>query len=111
VSDEGRTRARNEYVVSAPVGGRLLRVDLKPGDTVHAGETVARILPAPPPFLDERMREEARAAVESAEAALSAARAELERAEAQLGFAQSDLERARELRSRDLTSVEALDRA
>ncbi|MBN1239964.1 MAG: efflux RND transporter periplasmic adaptor subunit [Gammaproteobacteria bacterium] len=111
VSDEGRTRVRNEYVVSAPVAGRLLRVDYKPGDYAHEGDTVARILPAPPPFLDERAQEEARAAAESAEAAVSAARAEAERAEAQLGFARADLERVRELRSRDLISAEALDRA
>jgi HlyD family secretion protein len=111
VGDEGRTRVRNEYVVSAPVGGRLLRIEHKPGAFVHAGDTVARILPGAPAFLDERAQAEGRAAVNSAEAALSAARAELERAEAQLGFARMDVERVEELRSRDLTSAEALDRS
>jgi len=111
VSDEGRTRVRNEYVVSSPVAGRLLRVEYKAGASVHAGDTLARIRPSEPAFLDVRMRGEARAAVDSAEAALSAARAEQERAEAQVGFAQMELERVESLRARDLTSVEALDRA
>jgi HlyD family secretion protein len=34
VRDEARTRVRNEYVVSAPVSGQLLRVPLKAGAEV-----------------------------------------------------------------------------
>ena len=111
VSDEGRTRVRNEYVVSAPVAGRLLRVEYKAGASVHAGDTLALIRPTEPAFLDVRTRGEARAAIESAEAALSAARAERERAEAQAAFARTELERVENLRARDLVSAEALDRA
>jgi HlyD family secretion protein len=111
VRDEGRTRVRNEYIVSAPVAGRLLRVPYKPGATVQAGETVARILPGAPAFLDERAEAEAQARVNSAAAVLSAAQAELERAEAQAGFARTEAERIRELHARELISVEAFDRA
>ncbi|HEX6998337.1 MAG TPA: HlyD family efflux transporter periplasmic adaptor subunit [Gammaproteobacteria bacterium] len=111
VRDEGRTRVRNEFVVSAPVGGLLLRVDLKPGAHVHAGQTVARILPGAPPFLDAREHADARAAVEAAEAALAAARAELEQAEAQAAYARSEAERVSAVYERGLTSAEALDRA
>ena len=39
VDAEGRTRAREVYVVSAPVAGRLLRLDLDVGDPVAAGRT------------------------------------------------------------------------
>lgn len=108
--DEGRTRVRNEYVVSAPVGGRLLRIAYKPGAAVQAGETVARILPGAPAFLDERAEAEAEARVNSALAALSAAQAELDRAKARAEFAQVEEERTRELLARELISIESYDR-
>ena len=110
VRDEGRTRVRNEYVVSAPVGGRLLRVSYKPGAAVQGGETVARILPSAPAFLDRRAEAEAQAQVNSAAAALSAAQAELDRAEAQAEYARTEAARTRELLARELISIEAYDR-
>lgn len=111
VRDEGRTRVRDEYVVSAPVAGHLLRVDYKPGASVRAGETIARILPGEPAFLDSRAFAEAQARVRSAEAALSASRAELERAEEQLAFARTEAERITSLRARELVSAGDYDRA
>lgn len=111
VRDEGRTRVRNEYVVSAPVGGRLLRVDYKPGALVAAGDTVARIQPGAPAFLDSRALAEAQASLGAATAALAATREDLERARAQAGYARAEEERVAQLRSRDLVSVESLDRA
>lgn len=111
VRAEGRTRVRNEYVVSAPVGGQLLRVEYKPGAEVEAGQVLARILPSDPSLLDARSRAELGAAVRSAEAALALARSEAESAEAQFGYAQAEAARTESLRSRDLASVEALDQA
>jgi HlyD family secretion protein len=37
VVDEGRTRMHDIYVVSAPITGRVLRVEVEPGDVVAAG--------------------------------------------------------------------------
>jgi HlyD family secretion protein len=111
VRDEGRTRVRNEYVISAPVGGQLLRIEYKPGAEVEAGDVLARILPSDPTLLDARSRAELQASVRSAEAALALAQAELDRADAQLGFAQMEAQRIRRLRSDDLISIEAYDRA
>jgi HlyD family secretion protein len=111
VRDEGRTRVRNEYVVSAPVGGRLLRFPYKPGAYVEAGQTIARIVPSDPAFLDVRARGEAQAAVRAAQAGLSVALAELERAEAQFQFARREEARIESLRERGLTSEESLDQA
>lgn len=111
VRDEGRTRVRDEYVVSAPVGSRLLRVPFKPGAKVEAGETVARILPGSPAFLDARAQGEAQAAVRSAEAAVEVARAELERADEQLTFARTEAQRVESLRGGGLVSAESYDRA
>ena len=111
VQDEGRTRVRDEYIVSAPVAGQLLRVDYKPGAAIGAGETVARILPGEPAFLDARALAEAQARVRTAEAAVSRARAELQRAEEQLAFARTEAERITALRARELASAGEYDRA
>lgn len=83
VDEEARTRVRDEYVVSAPVAGRLLRVTADPGDMVEAYETViARLAPADPAFLDERLRREAEAERDRADAAVAVARRDAERARA-----------------------------
>ncbi len=81
VVDEGRTRMHDIYVISAPMTGRILRVDVEPGDAVEAGEAVARMSRAAAGFLDTRSALQARAAVDAAEARLRATIAELEFAE------------------------------
>ncbi len=65
VRDEARTRVREGYIVSAPLGGRLLRINHHAGDSVVAGELLATILPGDPALLDARSQVEARAAVRS----------------------------------------------
>ncbi len=112
VDGEGVTRAREVYVVSAPLAGRLLRVDLEVGDPVTGGETVvARILPMAPSFLDVRTREERRAAVHAAEAALKLAAAERDRAAAEVDYARTEYARTRRLVDQQAVSPAALDRA
>ena len=112
VDDEGRTRVKEIYVVSAPVAGRVLRIDRHVGDPVKAGETVlATIQPTAPTFLDLRGKRQAEAAVHAAEAALQLSEAELTRAQADLEFARSDLARARKLASGDTISQKTLDNA
>jgi HlyD family secretion protein len=97
VDEEGRTRVRDRFVVSAPVSGRVLRIELEPGDAVKRGDLVARLQPETPPLLDVRARAEAQAAVDSAEAALGRFRAEEQRARAALAQAERELERSRRL--------------
>ena len=41
VDEDGKTRVRDRYVVSAPFPGRLLRVELKPGAAVEPGTLLA----------------------------------------------------------------------
>ena len=76
--DEGRTRMREVYVVSAPVSGRLLRVAVEAGDRVQKGEPLARMTRGASGFLDPRSDAEARAVVAAAEARERAAIAERE---------------------------------
>jgi HlyD family secretion protein len=112
VNEEGKTRVRDVYVVSAPVAGRALRTDLDVGDAVTAGKTVvAEIEPADPAFLDQRARSEAEAEVAAAGAALALARAEVDQAKAELDFARSELNRARRLATTGTISEQAVDDA
>jgi HlyD family secretion protein len=98
VDEEGQTRVRDRYVVSAPVPGRMQRIQLEAGDPVTAGKTVvATFLPTDPALLDVRTRAELEARVKAAGAALGSAKAEEGRAAAELEFAQSELERNRKL--------------
>ena len=69
VNHEGRTRIKERYVVSAPLSGRLSRVELHPGDPIKAKETLlTAIQPADPALLDPRARAEAEARVNAADA-------------------------------------------
>lgn len=112
VSDEGRTRVREIYQVSAPVTGRLLRIEKHPGDDVVGGKTiVADLLPMSPSFLDLRSQNQAEAAIKSAEAAQKLAASELEGARAQLSFTRSDLERATKLAASGIISRADFERA
>jgi HlyD family secretion protein len=112
VSDEGETRVRDMYVVSAPVTGFMRRIELDVGDEVVADETVvARIEPNDPAFLDVRSQAEARAGVESAAAARTHAAAQVERAQAELDFARAEFERMRALARSHTVSENALDSA
>ena len=53
VSSEGRTRVKEQYEVVAPIAGRLLRVSLKAGDSVVAGETIIGTIEPPQPQFHE----------------------------------------------------------
>ncbi|MCC7009544.1 MAG: HlyD family efflux transporter periplasmic adaptor subunit [Acidobacteria bacterium] len=83
LDEDGRTRVRDRFVLTAPVAGELLRVSLRPGDRVERGKTTLAVLRAAAPVpLDVRTRAEAEAAVRAAEAAVSRLTAERARAEA-----------------------------
>ena len=98
VRDEGETRVVDVFVLSAPITGRLRRIEVEAGDRVKLGETViAEIEPTDPDLLDPRSEAEARAQLSAADSAATLARAELEKARAELEFARSEIERSREL--------------
>jgi HlyD family secretion protein len=94
VTEEGKTRIRSRYVVFPPTAGFLQRVELRAGAKIRAGETVLAVLtPEPSTFLTPRMRAEALARLEAAEAAVRARRAERERVRTSLELARRDLAR------------------
>ncbi|MEQ9143005.1 MAG: HlyD family efflux transporter periplasmic adaptor subunit [Parvibaculaceae bacterium] len=112
VDDEGETRVKEVYLVSAPLPGRVLRLEGDVGDPVVAGETpLATIRPTTPAFLDSRTRSELEAAVKAAQAARTLAEAELERLQALYDYAKAEYERAKPLAERGTISRSRLDHA
>jgi HlyD family secretion protein len=112
IDDEGETRVKDVYQVSAPVNGRALRIEAEVGDPVKGGETVvATIQEAAPAFLDIRSRRQAEAQVAAAEAARALAETEQRRAEAELRFAEADLARAQQLARRDTAAERTVELA
>ena len=112
VDEEGETRVRDVFVLSAPVAGRMLRIEAEAGDEVIANETViAEIEPVDPQFLDLRSEAQAQAAIRAAESAKILAQAEVDQAEAELEFARAELDRARELIVDNTISQRELDNA
>lgn len=109
VNEEAETRIRRRFVVSAPVTGRVLRIELEAGDSVTRGQVVAQMLPEPPPLLDARTRAEARAAIDTARATLGRARAEAQRLRKALVLAEQELARTRELHGSGLATRQQLD--
>src|SRR5438876_2320543 len=105
VNEEGKTRIRQRYVVSAPVAGQLRRIPFKAGAEVTAGQTVlATIEPLSPTLLDVRTRA-------SAEARRDTAAANLEKAKAAHAFAANELSRFEKLFSTKTISVQELETA
>jgi len=83
VDESGETRVRELYAISAPLGGRLERIALEPGDFIEAGQVLAEIVPGEPALLDPRSEAELSARARAAEAAHEIARSRREIAEAE----------------------------
>lgn len=110
VRDDGRTRIREKYTVSSPVAGRLIRIDLKPGDAVFAGETILGIIePTDPSLLDPRSLAEAKAREKAAEARVAQVAPRQQHAQQKLNFAETELERIRKLSASGSVSQQDLE--
>lgn len=66
VEEEGKTRVRERFVVTAPISGNLWRVEREVGDAIEKGEVLAKISPPDPALLDPRTRDEAQARLAAA---------------------------------------------
>jgi HlyD family secretion protein len=110
VEEEGRTRLRDSFTISAPIAGFLQRVTLEAGDPVQLGQVVFRLEPLPVPALDVRSLEQARENLSAAQARLETARANLETERAEAIFAESEFQRYQQLRERELVSATDMER-
>jgi HlyD family secretion protein len=111
VDEDGVTRVRERFLVAAPVGGRLQRIEWEPGDTVRRGAVLARLEAADAPLTDARVRAEWQAAVRSAQAVRDQATAERERARVTRDRLHLVLERQMELATAGAVARDSVDAA
>lgn len=111
IDEDGITRVRQRYTVSAPLAGMLQRLPWKAGDAVTQGTHLATILPTAPPLLDVRTERELTARLGAAEATQGRAVAEVARAQAMLEQARADVQRVRQLAARGLVSTQQREQA
>jgi len=97
IEEEGRTRLKDRFVITAPTAGYLERVKVKVGDAVRKGQVVMVLEPLRSPVLDSRSRAEATAAVSAAAAALNAATERESAAAADADYTEKRLERLKNL--------------
>ena len=110
VDEDGITRIRERYVVSAPLAGQLLRIALEPGDPIVRGKTLlATIKPRDPELLDPRAVAQAEAQVHAAQAAVRRSESALNQARLRQADAEGDLQRAKELAAGNAISTEQLE--
>ncbi len=111
VDEDGRTRVKDRYTVSAPLAGTLVRIALRAGDSVRQGQVVAQVVPPATPLLDPRAREESAARVAAAVAARRQAAAAVERARAAHDQARREAERQRTLHAAGATAAQEAEQA
>jgi len=111
VDEEGETQVKDIYRISAPITGKLERVDIEVGDRVLAGQRIARVRPVDPPIRDIRSRLEMSATSKAAGAAVLLAEAQVRQAESNLKFARNDLSRAQTLADKGVISSRAREEA
>lgn len=110
VREDGKTRVKRRYVVSAPLAGTLDRIQLQPGDAVTENAVIATILPAEPPLLDARSRRELAARLGVARAGLLRANTGVEAARAAADYAARELDTTRKLAASGTVAGSELDR-
>ena len=109
VEEDGKTRLRDRYLVSAPLAGLLDRIALREGDAVQADAVVATLTPVLSPLLDERSLREQQLRVEIADANVMRVDARIERARVALQQAQHELGRSEQLAQQGFVAPTKLD--
>jgi HlyD family secretion protein len=109
IDEDGRTRLRDRYTISAPLSGRLSRIVLREGDAVEANAVVATVSASLPPMLDRRALGEQQARLDAAEAQVERAKARIARADVAVREALQQLQRNEQLRAKGFLSQAQLD--
>lgn len=109
IEEEGRTRLKDRFVLSAPVAGYMRRIMAKVGDSVKKGQAVIMLEPLRSPALDPRSLAEAQAVVVAARSSVQAA-VERERvASADFDYIEKRLERMRNLYTKGSIAKDQMD--
>ena len=108
VDEQGKTRARDRYVLASPVAGRVSRLDWQEGDEVRAGQPLARVYPSP---LDPRELAEINARIQMTQALQQAAEERVAEARAVHEQARRERERYERLFKTGGISKQAFEQA
>ena len=111
VKEDGQSRVRERYVITAPLGGHIDRIELRAGDPVDVGASLVRITPIESPLLDRRSREQVEAQFAAASASVRRAKAMTERVDLARDQALRDLERVKSLAKGGAVSEHVLETA
>ena len=111
VEEEGRTRVRDRFEISAPVAGFVRRLDLDAGDCVTRNQVVVELEPLRSTVLDPRTQAKAQARVASGGNALQAAEKKTVAAAAEASRARPEFPRRKKLRESGGVSQEEVDTA
>jgi len=111
VEEDGRTRVRERYLVSAPLGGVVRRIGYRPGDSIEGGAALAEILPLEAPLQDARTQAQLQLRLASSRSGLEAAGVGVALTEAALVEARQELLRQETLAEVGGGSPAALQRA
>ncbi len=111
IEEDGRTRLKDRYAISAPVAARLVRITLREGDPVAAGDAVAVLTPVMASMFDERSTREATARLHAADAGVAVAQARAERARVARQEAELELRRTGQLARDGFVAAARLDTA
>ncbi|MEJ8837303.1 efflux RND transporter periplasmic adaptor subunit [Ramlibacter sp. AN1133] len=111
IEEDGRTRLKDRYTVSAPVAARVMRITLREGDHVSAGEPVAVLMPVMSAMVDERSTREATARHQAAVANVARATARIARTQVAAEEAQLELHRTEKLAREGFLAPSRLDSA
>ncbi len=111
IEEEGRTRLKERFVISAPTSGVMQRIDAKVGDPVQKGQSVAVLEPLRSQALDPRSLAETEASVSAATAALKASREKERAAAADADYLEKKLERITNLHASGYVAKDQFDQA
>ncbi|MFA6902606.1 MAG: efflux RND transporter periplasmic adaptor subunit [Gallionellaceae bacterium] len=108
VDELGETRSHDRFVITAPVAGRLARIELHDGDAVKQGQVVALIAPVP---LSMRERNEQAARIAAAESQQRTAEELVRHGLADLAQAKRESKRVQRLVKEGFMSDQAAEQA
>jgi HlyD family secretion protein len=108
VDEDGETRAHDRFVVSAPVAGKVGRIELHEGDLIKERQIVAEIWPVP---LSARERDEQLARIASAQALKREADEQVQRAKTEHEQALRERNRTAKLVRDGFVSPQAAEQA
>lgn len=111
LEEEGKTRLKDRFEISAPVAGTLCRLNWDVGDSVQAGQKLCEITPLKSVLLDPRSKADAEDRVAAAEASLRTARANVMAEAANANFAEAEFRRIKQIYEKKLISRSELERA